>query len=63
MTLDAAERERLPILYPYADSWMVTNALWGGHSSRNKTTGIEVVNLFELLNCGKTLLPEHRIWM
>ncbi|RMC20327.1 hypothetical protein DUI87_01176 [Hirundo rustica rustica] len=29
LALDIAEREKWPRLYPYTDSWMVANALWG----------------------------------
>ncbi|XP_074934140.1 uncharacterized protein LOC142049879 [Phalacrocorax aristotelis] len=29
LALDIAEREKWPVLYPYTDSWMVANALWG----------------------------------
>ncbi|KAK4806218.1 hypothetical protein QYF61_001141 [Mycteria americana] len=29
LALDIAEREKLPLLYLYTDSWMVANALWG----------------------------------
>ena len=51
LALDVAEREGWPVLYLYTDSWMVVNALWGW------ITGSGGVNLFGLLNCGKTLLP------
>ena len=45
-TLDVAEQER----------WQMSCG--GGYSSGKKITGNEGVNLFGLLNCGKTLLPE-----
>jgi len=27
--LDIATREKWPVIYPYTDSWIVANALWG----------------------------------
>ena len=56
LALDDAERERWPMLYLYTDSWMQM-PYGGGYSSGSKITGKGGVNLFGLLNCGKTLLP------
>jgi len=35
----------------------------GRYSSGKKTAGGGGVNLFGLLSCGKTLLPEQRMWV
>ena len=58
LALGVAEWERQRMLDLYTDSRVVANAFWSGHSSRNKTTGNEGVNLFSLLTCGKILLPK-----
>jgi len=57
LALDIADREGWPVLYLYADSWMVANALWGGYSSGRRTTGSAEANPSGLPHCGKILLP------
>ncbi|KAK4806899.1 hypothetical protein QYF61_012620 [Mycteria americana] len=37
VALDIAEREKWPVLYLYADSWMVANALWGWLQQRKQS--------------------------
>ncbi|GAB0206911.1 ribonuclease H-like [Grus japonensis] len=57
LALDIAGREKWPMLYPYTDSWMVANALWGWFSNGSRATGSAEANPSGLPNYGKRLLP------
>jgi len=57
LALDIADQEKWPVLYLYADSWMVASDLWDGYSNGSRATGSAEANLSRLPHCGKILLP------